>query len=628
MQPHLRHPRRSDDGSRFHKFLTAFGFGSRSGVDFPGESPGVDPRTQCRAIALGQRRLWPGYRSHRPPNGDGGLGHRQRGRAVKALPRQGDPGARRDGGPPAVAGGRPPGDLGQDRRGDEGHPPIRRRKRVGTAGRDPGYPVGGKTGTAQIAAHKEDTSKGSNQTWRRFSRSRLSTIRSSRNRDAVQGGPGAVVRRPMGRSGLRPRSPKRRSSYLGVPRRDIEPDDEDELVRVPNVMNLDVRDAEEILLAHGLKVVADLQHGFVVDQTPPPGRQGGAGYPRRALLLRRGALPPHRRRSARCRRPEHEGRCDDPGPGGPSHSNRGNRLRRRTEPKARSASARGRRGRRPICASQRLTGKAEGKTGNEVGKMAISLSQLIRHVGGARITRSPQHTGDRRRLRFPRRRIRATSLFVSGALSMTVIALRAEAVRQGRGGAFGREGAATRRAPDRRRGHEVGDGPSGRRVLRKPLPPAACHRRHGHQRQDDDAPISSALSSTNAGRRCGLIGTVVQSTGADDRPASGPRRKPPTSSASCARWSRTAANPPRWKSRRTVWSLKGRSGVEFDIGVFTNLLRTISIFTVRLRIISKRSCSSSGLWARTTPSSNGVKCAVVNGDDPNAEQLSRRHGSL
>src|SRR5690606_1357799 len=37
-------------GERFHKFLTAFGFGSRTGIQFPGESPGVIPEPNARVL--------------------------------------------------------------------------------------------------------------------------------------------------------------------------------------------------------------------------------------------------------------------------------------------------------------------------------------------------------------------------------------------------------------------------------------------------------------------------------------------------------------------------------------------------------------------------------------------------
>src|SRR5690606_33408185 len=58
---------------------------------------------------------------------------------------------------------------------------------------------------------------------------------------------------------------------MGVPRIETEAQPADSLVSVPNVINLDVHDAEELLLVHGLRVQADGSHGFVVDQTPPPG---------------------------------------------------------------------------------------------------------------------------------------------------------------------------------------------------------------------------------------------------------------------------------------------------------------------------------------------------------------------
>ena len=40
---------------------------------------------------------------------------------------------------------------------------------------------------------------------------------------------------------------------------------------MPNVINMEFPDAEEVLLAHGLTVQAEGQRGFVVEQTPPPG---------------------------------------------------------------------------------------------------------------------------------------------------------------------------------------------------------------------------------------------------------------------------------------------------------------------------------------------------------------------
>ena len=91
--------------------------------------------------------------------------------------------------------------------------------------------------------------------------------------------------------------------------------------------------------------------------------------------------------------------------------------------------------------------------------MAISLSQLIRHVGGARITRSPQTPVTGVAYDSRRSESRATSLFVSRGFVYDGHHFAEEAVRRGRGGALGREGVAGRRPPDRRGRHAMGDGP-------------------------------------------------------------------------------------------------------------------------------------------------------------------------
>src|SRR5690606_2271701 len=76
--------------------------------------------------------------------------------------------------------------------------------------------------------------------------------------------------------------PTRRSSdlleRLGVPRGDSVPDEaETALVRVPNVQNLPVAEAEAVLRAAGLVPAYDGSGTYVLDQTPVPGARVPAG---------------------------------------------------------------------------------------------------------------------------------------------------------------------------------------------------------------------------------------------------------------------------------------------------------------------------------------------------------------
>ena len=264
-------------GPTFHKFLTAFGFGSRSGIEFPGESPGAIPKPNDRilrwanvgfgqgigatalqmvmaasAIANGGELLKPYVvKEIRAP--DGTVVHRQ---APEVVRRAVSP------------------KTAEELRG------ILRSVVQNGSGRQaevPGYDVAGKTGTAQIASPQGGYLQGPKSNMASF-------LAFAPYDDPVFAG---IVM--LYRVGQEPsygglwaapvfgRIVSEVLEYMGVPRRDAQDRVDDGLVRVPNVINLDVHDAEEILLAHGLTPQAELSHGFIVDQTPPPGARVAPG---------------------------------------------------------------------------------------------------------------------------------------------------------------------------------------------------------------------------------------------------------------------------------------------------------------------------------------------------------------
>lgn len=280
--------------SRFHKYVTAFGFGSRTGIDFPGESPGAVPGPDARlltwanvgfgqgvgttalqmvmavsAVANGGELLRP-YLVKRVLDAEG-----------RVIEERGPEVVRR------VISQKTAEDLRQ----------VLRSVVENGSGRQaeiPGYAVAGKTGTAQIASPTGGYLSGPKSNMASF-------VAFAPVEDPVFAG--IVMLYKVGREpsygGLWAapvfgRIAAQVLDYLGVPRREVAPEENDSLVRVPNVINLDLGDAEEILLAHGLRVVVEGElahhvdghdhdpfsalHGhFILDQTPPPGTRVAPG---------------------------------------------------------------------------------------------------------------------------------------------------------------------------------------------------------------------------------------------------------------------------------------------------------------------------------------------------------------
>lgn len=125
----------------------------------------------------------------------------------------------------------------------------------------------------------------------------------------------------------------------------------------------------------------------------------------------------------------------------------------------------------------------------------------------------------------------------------------------------------------------------------------------------------------NAGRRCGIIGTVVQSTGAGELPAS--RTTP--ESVDIQRLMREMADNGCQAVAMEVSShglvLKRTVGIEFDVAVFTNLTQDHFDFhrTFDDYLRAKRQ-----LFTALAPAGAGLKArkaAVINGDDPYAQKF-------
>ena len=263
-------------GARFHKYLTSFGFGSRTGIEFPGESPGAIPTPNDRLLrwanvgfgqGIGATALQMVMAASAIANGgdfkpylvkeirapDGTVVHRQTPEVVRRVLSA---------------------KTAEEMRG------IMRSVVENGSGRQgdvPGYPAAGKTGTAQIAAPEGGYLQG-------FKSNMASFLAFAPVDDPVFAG--IVMLYKVGQepsyggvwaAPVFSRIAKEALEYLGVPRHTIEEEPQDDLIRVPNVINLDARDAEEILLAHRLSVTVDTPHAFVVDQTPPPGARVAAG---------------------------------------------------------------------------------------------------------------------------------------------------------------------------------------------------------------------------------------------------------------------------------------------------------------------------------------------------------------
>lgn len=258
-------------GAEFHKFVKAFGFGTQLGIDFPGEEDGYVPPPNARPLrwanvgfgqGIGTTALQMVMAASAIANG----GELMRPYLVKEV--------RSPSG--EVIERRTPQVLGRPispQTAAEMRASLRSVVENGS-GRQadiPGYRVAGKTGTAQIAGPNGYlTGPKSNM---------AAFLAFAPADDPVFAG--IVMLYKVGRepsyggiwaAPVFGRIAEEVLEYLGVVREQPQPESAgDGLVRVPNVINLERRDAEEILMVHGLRVETEGTEGYVLDQTPPSG---------------------------------------------------------------------------------------------------------------------------------------------------------------------------------------------------------------------------------------------------------------------------------------------------------------------------------------------------------------------
>lgn len=256
---------------RFHKYVTAFGFGKKSGIDYPGESPGSVPGVNARLLqwanvgfgqGIGTTAVQMAMAASAIANG----GALMQPYIVKEV-RAPDGSLVRTTTPKVVQ--RPI----SEKTAAEMRMSMRSVVENGS-GRQadiPGYRVAGKTGTAQIASPTGGYLSGY--------KSNMAGFLAFAPADDPQF-VGIVMLYKVGRepsygglwaAPVFARIAEEVLEYMGVPRQYDEEKVEDALVRVPNVMNLSVADAEEILLVHGLRVEVEGVDGYILDQTPPSG---------------------------------------------------------------------------------------------------------------------------------------------------------------------------------------------------------------------------------------------------------------------------------------------------------------------------------------------------------------------
>lgn len=277
---------------RFYPYLQAFGFGSRLGIDYPGEAQGIVPVPG--RLAHGEILQWANV----------GFGQ---GVAVSPLQLLTALAAVANGGvrmqPQLVQGIVDPetGEVTPVR-----PQPVQRviseatariflemlRATVetgsGTNAAIPGYTVGGKTGTAQVAEGGVYTDK------RIASFVGVAPIEAPRlvglvvlydlkPRPAYGGVHAAPVWRSIAEAAL---------EHLGVPPEQVSPAEPEAAVsvRVPNVQNLPITEAEAVLEAAGLVPVYEGIGTYVLDQAPVPGVSVPAGS---AVVLDFWEVPEH-----------------------------------------------------------------------------------------------------------------------------------------------------------------------------------------------------------------------------------------------------------------------------------------------------------------------------------------------
>lgn len=263
-------------GEAFHKYVTAFGFGQKTGLDFPGEALGLVPGpkgsvltwanvgfgqgvsttaiqmvTAAAAIANGGALMRP-YLVKEILDGDGNVVRRTEPEIIRRPITRETALEMREILRSVV-------ENGSGRQADVA-----------------GYRVAGKTGTAQIPSPTGGYLQGHKANMASF----LAFAPADDPRIV-----GIVMLYRVGRepsyggvwaAPVLGRIFEQALEHMGVPRarEEVDPDPR---VKVPNVMNLERADAEEVLLAHGLKVVSEGVRGWVVDQTPPAGARVDPG---------------------------------------------------------------------------------------------------------------------------------------------------------------------------------------------------------------------------------------------------------------------------------------------------------------------------------------------------------------
>lgn len=257
-------------GPKFHQYITAFGFGSATGIDFPGESRGSVPGPSARLltwanVGFGQGIGTTGLQMVMAASAIANGGKLLRPYIVKEI-RSKDGVVIRSSTPEVL--GRPISSSTSAELRQMLRSVVERGS--GVQAEIPGYPVAGKTGTAQIAGPGG---------YLQGPKSNMAAFLAFAPVDNPQFA-GIVMLYKVGQqpsyggiwaAPVFGRIAKEALEVMGVPRNQSTEEVVDSLVRVPNVINLDLRDAEELLLAHQLKVEFEGTHGFVVDQTPPPG---------------------------------------------------------------------------------------------------------------------------------------------------------------------------------------------------------------------------------------------------------------------------------------------------------------------------------------------------------------------
>lgn len=263
-------------GETFHKYVTAFGFGQKTGLDFPGEALGLVPGPKGSVltwanVGFGQGVSTTGIQMVTAAAAIANGGSLMRPYLVKQIMDSN-------------------GNVIKETTPEVVRRPITRETALemrdilrsvveNGSGRQAdvaGYRVAGKTGTAQIPSPTGGYLQGLKSNMAAF----LAFAPADDPRIV-----GIVMLYRVGRepsyggvwaAPVLGRIFEQALEHMGVPRAQ-EKADRDPLIKVPNVRNLARADAEEVLLAHGLRVISEGVHGYVVDQTPPAGARVDRG---------------------------------------------------------------------------------------------------------------------------------------------------------------------------------------------------------------------------------------------------------------------------------------------------------------------------------------------------------------